>query len=157
MKDMGGQGKAKGTREEREFLPQESYKLVGQCIHMKMFGNNSGCLWLKARMNWKRVSFCCYLVSKSCPTLCDPTDCSPPGSSVCRILQGRILEWVAIPFSRGSSQPRDRTRVSCIGRWILYHWATREPMFLLDMVHQVRSPWDSYWNRVQCRTPRVSG
>ena len=47
-----------------------------------------------------------------CPTLCDPTDCGPPGSSVHGILQARILEWVAIPFSRGSSWPRDGTRVS---------------------------------------------
>ena len=47
------------------------------------------------------------LASRSCLTLCDPMDCSPPGSSVCGILQERILEWVAIPFSRGSSQPRD--------------------------------------------------
>ena len=46
------------------------------------------------------------LVSQSCPTLCDPMDCSPPGSFVYGILQARILEWVAIPFSRGSSQPR---------------------------------------------------
>jgi len=46
-------------------------------------------------------------------TLYDPTDCSPPGSSVHGILQERILEWVAIPFSRGSSQPRDGTQVSC--------------------------------------------
>ena len=46
--------------------------------------------------------------------LCDPMDCSPPGSSVHGILQARILEWVAIPFSRGSSQPRDRTPVSYI-------------------------------------------
>ena len=47
-------------------------------------------------------------------TLCDPVDCSPPVSSVHGILQARILEWVAIPFSRGSSQPRDRTQVSRI-------------------------------------------
>ena len=46
--------------------------------------------------------------------LCNPVDCSPPGSSVRGILQARILEWVAIPFSRGSSLPRDRTWVSCI-------------------------------------------
>ena len=46
------------------------------------------------------------------PTLCDPVDCSPPGSSVHEILQARILEWVAMPFSRGSSQPRDQTQVS---------------------------------------------
>ena len=54
-------------------------------------------------------------------TLCDPIDGSPPGSSVPGILQARILEWIAIPFSRGSSQPRDQTHVSCIGRWILYN------------------------------------
>ena len=60
----------------------------------------------------------------SCPTLCDPMDCSPPGSSVHGILQARILEWVATPSSGGSSQPRDRTcvsYVSCIGRRVLYH------------------------------------
>ena len=51
---------------------------------------------------------------KSCPTLCNPMDYSPPGSSVHEILQARILEWVAIFFSRGSCQPRDQTRVSCI-------------------------------------------
>jgi len=47
------------------------------------------------------------LVAQSCPTLCDPMDCSLPGSSVHGILQARILEWVAIPFSRGSSQSKD--------------------------------------------------
>ena len=47
--------------------------------------------------------------AQSCPTFCDPMDCSPLGSSVYGILQARILEWVAISFSRGSSQPRDRT------------------------------------------------
>ena len=54
------------------------------------------------------------LVIQSCPTLWDPMDCSPPGSSVHGILQARILECVAIPFSRESSQPRDQTQVSCI-------------------------------------------
>ena len=53
-------------------------------------------------------------VAQSCPTLCDPMDCSPPGSSAHEILQARILEWVAISFSKGSSQPRDRTQVSRI-------------------------------------------
>ena len=57
---------------------------------------------------------------------CDPVDCSPPDSSVHEILQARILEWVATSFSRGSSRPRDWTQVSCIGRWVLYHWVTRE-------------------------------
>ena len=58
-------------------------------------------------------------------TLCDPVDYSSPGSSVHGILQARILEWVAMPFSRGSSPPRNRTRVSyifCIGGQVLYHY-----------------------------------
>ena len=54
------------------------------------------------------------LVAQLCLTLCDPMDCSPAGSSVYGILQARILEWVAIPFSRRSSQLRDWTQVSCI-------------------------------------------
>ena len=65
------------------------------------------------------------LVAQSCLTLCDPTDCSLPGSSVHGILQARILEWAAIPFSRGSFQPRDRTcvcSVYCIaGGFFFYH------------------------------------
>ena len=52
------------------------------------------------------------LVAQSCPTLCDPVDCSPPGSSVHGILQARTLEWVARPSSRGSCQPRDQTQIS---------------------------------------------
>ena len=63
------------------------------------------------------------LITTLYPTLCDPTDCSPPGSSVHGILQARILEWVVISFSRGSSQPRDQTlqAVSCImGRFSTY-------------------------------------
>ena len=53
-------------------------------------------------------------VSQLCPTLCDPTDCSLPGSSVHGIFQAIVLEWIAISFSSGSSQPRDQTRVSRI-------------------------------------------
>ena len=58
-------------------------------------------------------------------------DCSPPGFSVNRILQARILEWVAIPFSRGSSQPRDWTQVSCIASRFFTVWATREAQITL--------------------------
>ena len=61
--------------------------------------------------------------------LCDPMDCSLPASSVHKIIPARILEWVTISSSRGSSWPRDRTHVSCgscICTWILYHWATWE-------------------------------
>ena len=54
------------------------------------------------------------VVAQSSPTLCDPPGCSPPGSSVHGILQARTLEWIAIPFTRGSSRPRNQTQVSCI-------------------------------------------
>ena len=72
------------------------------------------------------------LVSQSSPTLCDPMEGSPPGSSVHGILQARILEWVAFPFSNpgdpssGSSQPRDQTQVFHIAGGFFTSWATRE-------------------------------
>ena len=66
------------------------------------------------------------LVTKSCLTLCNPMDYILPGSSVHGILQARTLEWVAISFSRGSSQPRNQTRVSCIAGRFFTNWAMRE-------------------------------
>ena len=72
-------------------------------------------------------------------TLCHRMNCSLPGSSVHEILQARILEWVVISSSRESSSPRDRMRVSCIGRWILYHWVTRETLLSsLDLWGSIR-------------------
>ena len=68
------------------------------------------------------------LVAKLCLTLCDPMDGSLPGSSVHGILQARILEWVAMPFSRGSSRPRDWTWVSCIAGRFFTDWAMREAL-----------------------------
>ena len=65
------------------------------------------------------------LVAPSCPTLCDPMDCSPPGSSVHGILQARILEWVTTPFSMRFSQPRDHTWVSRITGRFFTIWAIR--------------------------------
>ena len=65
----------------------------------------------------------------SCPVVSDslwPVDCSPPGSSVHGVRQARILEWVAMPSSRESSQPRDRTQVSCIAGGFFIIWASRE-------------------------------
>ena len=73
--------------------------------------------------------FCCYcLVSKLCPSLCDPKDCSLPGSSIHGISQARILERLAISFSREPPHPRDQTRISWIERRILYHLSTREAL-----------------------------
>jgi len=69
-------------------------------------------------MSLKRINlFVQPKLLQSCPTLCDLMDCSPPGSSVHGILQARVLEWVAMPSSRGSSRPRDRTHVSCLLHW----------------------------------------
>ena len=71
----------------------------------------------------------CVCVDQLCPTLCNPMDCRPPGSSAHGIPQARILVRVAISFSRVSSSPRDPTcfsSFSFIGRWILYHLATWE-------------------------------
>ena len=66
----------------------------------------------------------CGLVAQSFLTLCDPTNCSLSGSSIHGILQARILEWNAIPLSRGSSWPRDRAKVSCIAGRFFAIWAT---------------------------------
>ena len=67
---------------------------------------------------------CAHLLAQLCLTLCDPIDCSPPDSSIHGIFQARILEWVAISFSRGSSQPRDQTcvpSVSCTAGEFFVH------------------------------------
>ena len=85
---------------------------------------------------------------QSCPILCDPVDCSPPGSSICGISQARILEWVAISPSIFPNQ--DQTLVSCIGRWVIHHWATWEAknwnsytqnIFLTHRMLNLNSTW----------------
>ena len=68
------------------------------------------------------------MVTPSCLTLCDPMDCNLLGSSVPGISQAGILEWVDIPFSRGSSQPKGRTQVSCIAGGFFTIWTTRKPL-----------------------------
>ena len=87
----------------------------------------------------------------SCPTLCNPMDCSPPGSSVHWILQARILEWVAMPSSRESSQIRDRTHVSYIfiGLQVLYHQSHLEspikPRYCQN-VNEMKHQWGgNFW------------
>ena len=73
------------------------------------------------------VCVCVRTHAQSGSTLCDPMDCNLSGSSVHGILQARILEWVAISYSKGSSQPRDRTCISYIGRWIFFFLTTVPP------------------------------
>ena len=90
----------------------------------------------------------CVLVAQSCLTLWNLMDCNPPGSSVHRIFQARILEWIAIPFSRGSSRLRDQTWVPHIVGKFFTIWATRKPKE--DIVehfswHDCKS-WLCFWH-----------
>ena len=85
-------------------------------------------IWCKETSVGYMIS-CCFYCACVCSVVSDslqPPELQPPGSSVHEISWARILERVAISFSRGSSRPRDRTCVSCIGRWVLYCWASRE-------------------------------
>ena len=90
------------------------------------------------------------LVAQSCLTLGDSMDWSLPGSSVQVILQARILEWIVIPFSRGSSRPRDWVQVSCIAGRFFTAWATRETH---PYIYWIRIPvlWD--WESVAAFAP----
>ena len=88
----------------------------------------NGCFWtvmlentFESPLDSKKVN-----VAQLCPNLCNPMDCSLPGSSVHGIFQARILEWVAISFSRRSSQPRDQTQVSRVVGRCFTIWATGE-------------------------------
>ena len=109
----------------------EDCNLVWYLAHSKCIISFSSFIFLR----W-------YTCAQSC--LCDPMDCSLPGSSVHGISQTRILEWVAISFSGGSSWPRDPISiscVSCIGRWILYHCATWEAPYIPESQLNFLSAW----------------
>ena len=86
------------------------------------------------------------LVVQSRPILCDPIDCSPPGSSVHGILQARILEWVAIPFFQGSSRPRKWAHVSCIAGSFFTVWATRDLLAFFLRCNSNYMCISSVWN-----------
>ena len=112
--------------EIRQMNSQQTHNSLSQVVkklkHMKTHFVSSVCVC---------VCVClCVLVAQSCLTLCDPVDCSPPGSSVQGILQARILEWVAISFSRGSSQGLNLSLPHC--RQIVYHPSHQEsPLYPL--------------------------
>ena len=91
--------------------------LVGFCLILFKWARNRDVAGVKVNQSE---------VAQSCLTLCDPMDCSLPGSSVHGIFQAIVLEWIVISFSRGSSRPRDRTRVSRIADRHFTVWATRE-------------------------------
>ena len=93
-----------------------------------VFSFRAAALVIRFRAMWPSPEWddCCCLAAESCPALCDPMDCSLPGSSDRGILQERILEWVGFSSSRGSSQHRDWTSMSCIGRQITHYHTTWE-------------------------------
>ena len=92
-------------------------------------------------------------VAQSCLTLCDPMDCSLPGSSIHGIFQARKLEWVTISFSRRSSQPRDRTQVSCLVGRRFTIWATGEVTLGKERINGTWSWGGCKWI---CKTAFVS-
>ena len=100
------------------FHPDSNPQRHVEKLRLKEVENTLGSQWKRRIETWLSDSrvVCCYcLVGQSCPTLCNPMNCNPPGSSVHGILQARIVEGVAISFSRGSSPPRDWACISCIG------------------------------------------
>ena len=94
------------------------------------------------------------LVIQWCPTLCNPINCSPPGSSVPEILEARILEWVAFPFSRGSSQPRIEHRSPTLQVDSLPAEPPGSPRILewVAYPYSSRSSQPRNWTRVSCQT-----
>ena len=99
-------------RHDKHWLGSTRYKMVEDSISSEPWASLHISMLNNTPTNAMIVLTAKLLVTQLCPTLCDPMDCSLPGSSVHEILQARILEWAAIPFCRGSSQPRDRTWVS---------------------------------------------
>ena len=100
---------------------------ISTCFRQKRHDNQVQLMILNWVFSYEKVW---KLVAQFCPTLGDPMDWSPPVSSAHGILQARIQGWVAIPFSRGSSWPRDWTWVSCTAGKFFTVWATREALFL---------------------------
>ena len=114
------QGSNSGLLHCRWILYHLSHQGSPRILEWVAYPFSRGSSWPRNRT---RVSCIEGKVAQSCPTLCDPMDYSLPGFSVHGIFQVRVLEWVAISFSRGSSWPRDRTRVSCIVGRRFTHWA----------------------------------
>ena len=121
----------------------------------------------------KPVTLCVHVHAQSSLTLCDPTDCSPPGFSAHGILQARILEWVAISSSRGSFQSRDWTHVSwvsCIGRqalWAETFWKPHSPIVTDRSAHRgqlwgdrrscSQCPWMRKWSGASLELTSLQG
>ena len=102
--------------------------------------------------------YCCLII-KSCLILCDPMDCGQPGSSVHGISHTRILKWVVISFSKGSSKPTDWISISCTGRQIPYCWATREAhicVYICVQFSSVAQSCPTLCDPINCSTPGLA-
>ena len=110
-------------------MKNESHREEGEKLNWGNAGTLVGLkkrnVYLKSLAKGLKYCYCC-LVAKLCQVFCNPMGCSQSGSFVHRISQARILEWVAIPFSRGSSRPTDLTQVSYTAGRFFTFWATRE-------------------------------
>ena len=142
------------------FDPQENINTLASAIGRKeppkAYQRASQSISLFLLLKWKTV------IVTQCLTLCYPMGYSPPGSSVYGILQARLQEWVAVPFSRRSSQPRDWTQVSRIAGWFFTIGATREALgssvqFSRSVVSDSLRPHGLQHARPPCPspTPRV--
>ena len=111
-----------------------------QRVRPDLVTENTGMLHLQLLSLSSRL---CGLIAQSFLTLCDTTNCSLSGSSIHGILQARILEWNAIPLSRGSSWPRDRAKVSCIAGRFFAIWATGKTPMVAQAVKRLLTMWDT--------------
>ena len=100
------------THTQRYKLHSNKYSMIS--IHFSSLELQITCGNNEKILKYNTVHVPCFAYTQLCTTLCDSMDCSPPGSSVNGILQARVLEWFAMPSSRGSPQPRHWTQVSCI-------------------------------------------
>ena len=118
-----------------QILMASFFQLYSGSDWSKLLSNSVGWRTFDTRSSGHRSEFfrpvakgCVCLVAQSCPTLCDPWTAAHQASLSMGILQARILEWIAMPSSRGSSQPRNQSQVSCIAGGFFTVWATREAL-----------------------------
>ena len=114
-----------------------------------MIIDSIACSPLLKTWKWK------VLIAQLCQIVCNPMDCSPPGSTVHGILQARILEWIALPFSKGSFWPRDQTQVSCIAGIFSTVWATGEAHWSLGPEEPLEKGMATHSSILAWKVPRT--
>ena len=122
----GGQRMCDGSELWNDLIQTREWMVIDRPCSLSEYNSPAelGNLFISGSLKVK------VLVTQLCPTLCNPMNCSLPSSSVQGILQARILGWVAILFSRGSSWPRDWTWMSCIADRFFTVWTTKEVLSL---------------------------